>query len=76
MRSRSRWQAGVIDVSKCGCTITAATAGLHDQLRAIGEDWALGQWLAFNGTFAFHGATLEREDSASRLSVLHALEPH
>ena len=54
-------EAGVIDVSKCGCTITAAAAGLHDQLRAIGEDWALGQWLAFNGTFAFHGATLERE---------------
>jgi len=53
--------AGAIAVNASGCTISAVSPSARQRLIALGNDWAWGQWLGFNGTFAFHGATLARD---------------
>lgn len=52
---------GTITVSVDGATSHAPDAQLHATLAATCGQWAWGQWLGFHRTFAFHGATLERD---------------
>lgn len=52
---------GSVTVNSGGVTSVASGTAHHDRLAAIAGDWAWGQWLAFGGRYAFHGATLTRE---------------
>lgn len=52
---------GSVTVSPAGCSISAVNDDSRQQLIALAENWAWGQWLGLNGTYAFHGVTLERD---------------
>ena len=52
---------GSMTATAIECVSTARDDHGHHSLDAIAGEWAWGQMLGLRGTFAFHGATLERD---------------
>lgn len=54
-------ELGTLAVNAAGALSSAPDSSHHERLAHAAADWAWGQWLAFGGTYAFHGATVTRD---------------